>query len=246
MRQLFTVYKGLGFLAGGRMKKSFNFKCLIAALVAVSFYISATSVIAHASEVKWSNISTTYQLSKQMPNNRVLASFEVFAAGDTYAMALQRATKINNNFLSFLKKIFNPKNIKTHSSYNQSDKASIAISIDSSRINNISKVLQYIASRHFAYKTGIKPDSIKFTVSEQRKQAMQSELLRIAIIQAKQKLKMINSLLGGGYTIRSLTVRYQSNRIYPRYIRMDKTLLGVSASSRQQSPIYIASGSNIS
>ncbi len=222
-------------------KKSFNLKCLIAALVAVSFYISASSIIAHASEVKWSNsnISTTYQLSKQVPNNRVLASFEVFAAGDTYAMALQRATKINNNFLHFLKKIFNPKNIKTHSSYNQSDKASIAIFIDSSRINNISKVLQYIASRHFAYKTGIKPDSIKFTVSEQRKQAMQSELLRIAIIQAKQKLKMINSLLGGGYTIRSLTVRYQSNRIYPRYIRMGKT------SSRQQSPIYIASGSNI-
>ncbi len=84
-------------------KKSFNFKCLIATLVAVSFYISASSVIAHASEVKWSNISTTYQLSKQVPNNRVFASFAVFAAGDTYAMALRRATKINNNLLCFKK-----------------------------------------------------------------------------------------------------------------------------------------------
>ncbi len=89
-----------------------------------------------------------------------------------------------------LKKFFNPKNIKTHSNYSQSNKVLIVISIDSSRLNNISNVLQYIASWHFAYKTGIKPDSIKFTVSEKGKQALQSALLRTVIVQAKQKLKM--------------------------------------------------------
>lgn len=186
-----------------------------------------------------------YLLPTNCPNKCQITVFLQALQYLRQVIPIQWLCRKQQQFPAFFKKIFNPKNIKTHSSYNQSDKALIAISIDSSRINNISKVLQYIASRHFAYKTGIKPDSIKFTVSEGRKQAVQSALLRIAIIQVKQKLKMINSLLGGGYVIRNLTVRYQSNRIYPRYMRMDKALSGVSASSKQQSPIYISSGSNI-
>ncbi|GMT43561.1 MAG: hypothetical protein IEMM0003_0380 [bacterium] len=162
---------------------------------------------------RYSTISTSFYLSKTVNSDKVKADFKVYAEGDNYNMALRRLTKINNNFLFFLKKLFPKQDIKTRNAYEYSKTAVIFVSIDSKKIDKITSVLKYIANKDFQYKTGIKPINIRFIVSDRLKQAVKAVLFKKALNKAKMKLIVVNKILGGGYLISNLQVGFSP--VYP-------------------------------
>ncbi|NOZ83359.1 MAG: SIMPL domain-containing protein [Epsilonproteobacteria bacterium] len=164
-------------------------------------------------ENRYSIISTSFYLSKTVDSDKVKADFKVYAEGDNYNMALRRLTKINNNFLFFLKNLFPKQDIQTKDAYGYSKTAVVFVSIDSKKINKIASVLRYIANKNFQYKTGIKPINIRFIVSDRLKQAVKAVLFKKALNKAKMKLIVVNKILGGGYLISNLQIRF--NPMYP-------------------------------
>ncbi len=157
---------------------------------------------------RYSTISTSFYLSETVNSDKVKADFKVYAEGDNYNMALRRLTKINNNFLLFLKKLFSKQDIQTRNAYGYSKTAVIFVSIDSKKIDKIASVLRYIANKNFQYKTGIKPINIRFVVSDRLKQTVKAVLFKKALNKAKTKLLVVNKILGGGYLISNLQVRF--------------------------------------
>ncbi len=163
----------------------------------------------------YSTITTSFVLSKTIKCDEVKARFRVYAEGDNYNMALQRLTKINNDFMRFLKKEFGSKDVKTTNAYGFGKTAMIYVSIHTKKINKIPSVLSYIANKNFQYKTGIKPLYIEFGVSNQLKQDVKNTLFLEALKRANAKLTVVNSILSNGYVIGSLDIG--ENAEYPTF-----------------------------
>ena len=185
-------------------------------LIAVFLFLSVLVYNSNAACVNkplYSTVSTSFVISKTVKCDKVEARFLIYAEGDNYAMALKRLSKMNNDFLKLLRKLFPNENIKTSGSYGYSNEASLNISIDTKKIGKIPDVLRYIANNNFQYKTGIKPVYIKFGVSSQLKKSTYNDLFKEALDTAKVKLKIVNDEFSGGYEISNLDVGYNAG--YP-------------------------------
>ena len=171
--------------------------------------------------VLYSKISTSFTISKIVDCNELKAQFAVYAEGDNYSMAIKRVSKINNGFAVFLKKLFPKQDIQTVNSYGYSKTATIYISIHTKKINKISKVLSYIAKKNFPYKSGIKPVYIRFGLSDKLKAQIKDELFKDALIQAKNRLSVINKTLSSNYEISNISVDTQ----YPVYYAQNRAMV---------------------
>jgi len=215
----------------------------LAAATAVAANTGNVIIVSHNKRI--AIVSTQYLLSKTIRSDRVIANFRVFANGDNYNNALQRVTAINNGFVKFVKKLFGKSDVKTTGQYGYSKTAAFVVSIDSSKIDSIHRVLRYIAGNRFPYKTGITTISIRFAVSDKLKRSVRSMLFKESIIIAKGKLAIINKMLGGGYTISKLHVGYgapQYTRRYEMYTP-ENNIKAMSAGSRISSTPQLAAGS---
>lgn len=182
----------------------------------VFFMLFAFAWHANAAEPLISKVSTSFALSQRVKCDRVNARFELFAQGDNYSMALERLSKLNNNFMNFLKTIFPKNDVKTSNVYGYGTTVSSYVSIDSERINAVGKVLNYIAGKKFPYKTGIKPVYVRFGISNKLKQRVNDELFRRSLRMVKERLNTVNSEISKGYVIGNLNVRFGSQyRIMP-------------------------------
>ncbi len=214
-------------------------------VVVFSFFIGLG--YANAQGVKnpvYSSVSTSFVLTKTIKCDEVRAKFEVYAEGDTYSMALKRLAKINNDFVKFLRKTFNPKEVQTSNAYGYSKTAVLYVSVKSKKTGKISNVLSYIANKTFQYKTGIKTVYIRFVVSNKLKSEVKNSLFLEALKIANAKLAVVNSVLSNGYKIGLLDIG--ENTEYPILYERNtfRTLYkGAPASSSGQDKIQTSPGS---
>ncbi len=163
----------------------------------------------------YSQISTSFMLSKTVKCDELQAKFEVYAEGDNYSMALKRVTEINNRFLTFLKKTLSANDIKESTTYGYSKKAIMYVYIRSKKIYALQSILKYITNNNFQYKTAIKPIYIQFTVSKKLKNKVKNQLFMEALNKAISKLTMVNSILSSNYEIGSLDIETNDQNFNP-------------------------------
>ncbi len=177
----------------------------------VFVFLFSFSFIASADDNKHrllSIVKLPLELSKFVECDRISASFKIYAQGDNYNMALKRLQKINNDFLVFLKKRFDKNEIKTGAIGGYSNNATVYVSVDTDKIKKIQGVLSYILNKKFEYKTGIKPLNLRPYISNKLRYKVENNLYVEALNIAKQKLKRLNIVFGGGYFMKNMNMSY--------------------------------------
>ncbi len=209
-------------------------------LLSMAFMVPSLFASDNASKPIYSIISTSFTLTKQVKCDRLKAAFLIYAEGDNYSMALRRLQSINNKFLKFLKGIFPAKDIQTNSSFQYSNRASLIVKLDTGKVEGLKRVLGFIAEQSFPYKTGIRTEYIRYTLSDKLREEIKGDLFKEALKKAKAKLLTVNEILGGGYEVKKLTIGspslYRFNRSFGALMTKSMAAPKTSSSSLEVSP----------
>ncbi len=179
------------------------------------FVFLLISTVVFAKEKDYSTVEFSFSLEKQVVPDIVIASFEVFAEGDNYNMALSRMKKIYNDFFNFLKTIFSEEEIKTQPEYSYSNTAKMLILVKTKEKEKVEKAIGYILSKNFPYKSGITISDIRFSVSKSKQKRVKTQLFKEALKEAREKQKIVNSMLDGSYKISYLKLNWSREKIRP-------------------------------
>lgn len=216
------------------------FKRIVYTVFIMLFLMAGYSKANNLDKTVYSTVLLPITISKIVKCDRVKARFEVYAEGDSYNMALKRLKKVNNDFISFLKKQFTDNEIQTKNIYGYSKNAAIYVSIDTNKIKRIQSALRYILNRNFEYKTGIKPIDLNLYISNELEQKIEDTLFRQLLKISKEKLKETNTILGDGYAIKDIDINF--NAYNPIVYRNNLTLYK-SSSVGSKGAINISQGS---
>jgi len=156
----------------------------------------------------YSTISTSFQIKKRINCDRLTMRFRAWAKGNTFSDALKRLKPINNEFLTFLKKIYPLEQIKTHMGYGGERSAAVIITIDTNLVHSARKVLRFISNKHFPYQTGINILKLIYTVSDKKMAKAKAIIFKEALLRCKQLLKITNSILKRTYNVSSINISY--------------------------------------
>ncbi len=176
-------------------------------LLVVLFILILLPNLAISKEL-YSTISTSFQIKKRVNCDRMIMKFRVWANGNTFSEALKRLKPINNEFLTFLKKIYPQEQIKTQMGYGGERSAAVIITIDTNLVHSARRVLSFISKKHFPYQTGINITKLTYTVSDKKMAKVKALIFKEALLRCKHLLKITNNILKRSYNVSSINVNF--------------------------------------